>query len=350
MFELSKGINLSHWLSQVFGWSPKEQFITKDDIARIANLGFDHVRLPIDEEEMWHIDGRKNTESFTLLHSCINWCLEYQLRVVVDLHILRSHHFNAGNNEGAMTLWDTPEHQDNMIVLWQQLSEELKQYPNDAVAYEFMNEPVAPKHSLWNTLIARGHKAIRSLEPERTLIFGPNKWQFPQFFKYLEIPKHDPHIILSFHTYDPLPLTHYKAYWMPLGNYSGSVQYPGRIIPNEHFSEFEQATKGDKVLQIVKEHNVFTADSFNRIFEPAIAFAKKAGLSLYCNEFGCLPSVPKDARKQYFTDITSAFKKHNIAYASWDYKGDFGIVHWDRNNYTNGAEDKDIIQILSQNS
>jgi len=52
-FELKRGVNLSHWLSQNFGWSPKDSFITGKDIEFIASVGYDHVRIPIDEPEMW---------------------------------------------------------------------------------------------------------------------------------------------------------------------------------------------------------------------------------------------------------------------------------------------------------
>ena len=348
MFEISKGINLSHWLSQVFGWSPRDKFITQSDIHFLAQSGFDHVRIPIDEDQMWFANGEKNTPAFADLHRCIDWCLQENLRVAVDLHILRSHHFNAGNNEGAMTLWDTPEHQDGMINLWQQLSAELFHYPLDMLAYEFMNEPVAPKHSMWNDLVARGHAAIRELEPARTIVFGPNMWQFPQFFPKFRVPENDSNIILSFHTYDPLPLTHYKAYWMPLGAYSGPVHYPGNTISDEDFHEFERATKGDRVLDIVAHNRYYSKETFVSIIAPALAFAKQTGLRLYCNEFGCLPSVTREDRLRYFSDIIDVFQSHGIAYASWDYKGDFGIVSWDRNEYVNGVEDFEVIQILTR--
>ncbi|MFO7868563.1 MAG: cellulase family glycosylhydrolase [Bacteroidales bacterium] len=348
MFVIKKGINVSHWLSQVFGWSPKDVFMTHEDVKYIKKVGFDHIRLPIDEEQIFEENGSFKKKNLNYLHSCINWCLEEDLRIVVDVHILRSHHFNAANDEGAMTLWNNPKDQDEMINIWRKLSAELSSYSTDMVAYEFMNEPVAPEHSMWNSLIARGHSVLRSLEPNRTLIFGPNMWQFPKFFKYLEIPEGDSHIILSFHTYDPIPFTHYKAYWMPLGKYTGPVQYPGDIIPKEHFSEFEKATQGDTVLDIVKDNSTFTKESFEKIIHPAIHFAQKHGMQLYCNEFGCLPSVKHEDRIQYFTDIISVFNSHNIAYASWDYKGDFGIVEWDRDNYENKGEYKDIVSILTQ--
>ena len=50
---LGKGTNLAHWLSQTKRTGEKRRlFIEEKDIAYIAELGFDHVRLPIDEMQM----------------------------------------------------------------------------------------------------------------------------------------------------------------------------------------------------------------------------------------------------------------------------------------------------------
>jgi endoglucanase len=272
--------------------------------------------------------------------------LHEKLKVVIDLHILRSHHFNNANNEGAMTLWSSPEEQEHMMDVWRELSAELKQYPVDELAYEFMNEPVAPKPSLWNDLVARGYEVIRSLEPERYLIFGPNMWQLPQFYKSFALPKNASRIILSYHTYSPLPFTHYKAGWLPLGKYEGEVHYPGTTIPDAEWDKFEQANGNDTLAIIAKERREFTKESMIAEIQPALEFAKQRGFQLYCNEFGCLPSVNRAERLQYYTDICSVFTQFNIAFAAWDFKGDFGIQAWNRETAENGIVDTELIATL----
>lgn len=67
-----------------------EEFITKNDIDAIAAMGFDHVRLPIDEEVMWDEKGNRHEEAFRLMNNCIEWCRKNDLRIIIDLHILRS--------------------------------------------------------------------------------------------------------------------------------------------------------------------------------------------------------------------------------------------------------------------
>lgn len=66
----------------------------REDVRQIAGFGYDHIRLPIDKEQMWDEEGNKETRAFELLHEAVGWALEFDLRLIVDLHIIRSHYFN----------------------------------------------------------------------------------------------------------------------------------------------------------------------------------------------------------------------------------------------------------------
>ena len=79
--------------------------------------------------------------------------------MVVDLHILRSHHFNAE----VKPLWSVPAEQDKFIGFWKDLSGVLNDRPEAMVAYEFMNEPVADDPEEWNVLLARVVDSLRKL-------------------------------------------------------------------------------------------------------------------------------------------------------------------------------------------
>ena|GEM_PF-4860898 len=85
-FEVFRGTNLAHWLSQSDARAEREQFITRADIQAIAEMGFDHIRLPVDEEQMWDENGDRHDDAFNLMQNCIDWCAEENLRVIVDLH------------------------------------------------------------------------------------------------------------------------------------------------------------------------------------------------------------------------------------------------------------------------
>ncbi|UCH13224.1 MAG: cellulase family glycosylhydrolase [Bacteroidales bacterium] len=349
-FVIRKGVNLSHWMSQTRDWSPKDKFITREDIKLIHSFGFDHVRIPIDEEELWYENGEVIKQSLEYVKSCLSWCSEFGLRAVIDLHILRSHHFNARNNEGKMTLWSDTVAQNNLMKLWENLSEYLRDYPNNMVAYEIMNEPVAPDHEQWNKLIDRAVKIIRQREPGRIIIIGSNMWQQPYTFPFLKVPENDRNIILSVHTYHPYFLTHYKAYWSAAKNYHGPVQYPGQCISDSAFEKYVDKTDEALMSRLDEEkaRNVYNKDTLHSILQDAIDKSRELGLQLYCNEFGCLPSIPEETRLKYYEDITDIFRENCIAFANWDYKGDFRIVEWDRKNLENKEPNIKLIKILTR--
>lgn len=345
-FEIKRGVNLSHWLSQDFGWAPKYTYINENDIRFIKKIGYDHVRIPIDEIEMWNENGQPIGEAFQCLHNCLAWCAKYKLRAIVDLHILRAHHFNAANEGGVNILWTDSTAQKHFVNLWIRLSEMLHSYPNDRVAYEILNEPVAPNHEDWNQLMNKAVAAIRKLEPERVLVIGPNMWQIPSNLPYLRVPDGDRNIILSFHTYSPLAFTHYKADWTPVKYYTGPVHYPGQVITDEDYRTYVDTTNNALVSAIADAREVYNKQRLLEMLKPGIAFAKAKNLQLYCGEFGCLPTVNRKDRLQYYADIVSAFEENNIAWCNWEYKGDFGIYFFDPEKKVSLEPDDELIRVL----
>lgn len=334
-FNIQRGINISHWLSQSNRRGiEREEFFTREDVKRIADLGFDHIRLPIDEEQMWDEAGNKEIRAFELLHNALGWAMDEGLRIIVDLHIIRSHHFNLPENP----LWTYRAEQEKFVDLWRQLSAELKDYPLDKVAYELMNEPVADDHELWNLLVEETIEAIRKTEPTRKIVVGSNRWQSVDTFQYLRIPENDPHIILSFHFYEPFLLTHHQASWTHIGVFDGPVRYPGQTVNPDDIDP----SLPSNVIESLHYHNgYFTREKLEELIMQPIEFAKRHNLPLYCGEFGCFPTVPRESLLNWYADVTDIFENHQIAWTKWDYKGGFGII--DRET---GEEITDILDII----
>ena len=344
-FRIKRGTNVSHWLSQnnEDRGEARRLHIQEDDFARLDSLGFDFVRLPIDEVQFWDEEGNKLPEAWELMTNAINWAEKHHLRTIVDLHIIRSHYFNAVNEGGgnANTLFTSEKAQQDLINMWYQLSDVLKGYSVDSVAYEFMNEPVAEDHEQWNQLIAKVHKALREREPQRTLVIGSNMWQSYGTIKYLKVPENDKNIILSFHYYNPMILTHYGAWWTPLGKYTGKVNYPGVLVSKEDYD-----AASDSVKAVIDE-NKFTTEEWNidRIradFKDAIEAAKKYNLQLFCGEWGVYEPVDRELAYKWTKDMLTVFDEFNIAWTTWCYDADFGF--WDQKKHD--FKDKRLVDLL----
>ena len=90
----SHGIDLGGWLSQCDHTKERyENFIVKDDIKRISEWGLDHVRLPVDYEVA---DGAPE-----YIDRCLEWCREYGLNMVLDLHKTYGYSFDKGKVNAA---------------------------------------------------------------------------------------------------------------------------------------------------------------------------------------------------------------------------------------------------------
>ena len=342
-FRIKRGTNISHWLSQSEQRGEARRLhIQEDDFARLEELGFDFVRIPIDEVQFWDEQGNKLPEAWDLLNNALDWAKSHNLRAIVDLHIIRSHYFNAVNegDKAANTLFTSEKSQEDLINLWRQLSEFLKDRSNDWVAYEFMNEPVAPEHEQWNQLIAKVHKALRELEPQRTLVIGSNMWQGHQTIKYLKVPEGDKNIILSFHYYNPMLLTHYGAWWSPLcAAYKGKVNYPGVLVSKEDFDAAPAAIK-EELKPYTEE--VWDINKIREQFKDAIEAAKKYDLQLFCGEWGVYEPVDRELAYNWYRDMLTVFDEFDIAWTTWCYDADFGFWDQQRNCY----KDWPLVELL----
>lgn len=327
-FSLDKGVNISHWLSQR-GDRPRgeiQTFFTEFDVIMLKQAGFDHVRIPIDEVEFWDDDGTAREDAWGALENGLTWCHRHDLNVVVDLHIVRSHYFNVGNEEGdqnANTLFEDPAEQKKFVGLWDEISDRIGHFPVDRVAYEFLNEAVGDDPEDWNRLLRKVYGFMRQKEPTRTFVLGSFNFQSISTLDQLWVPENDRNLVISFHTYAPFVVTHYTASWTGFRDYDGPIQYPGYPFPEDlDMSKYPEELQG----WIRGNNKPFDYSAALELIRPAAEFMQKHNLPIYCGEWGCYLAVPREMRLAYYRDWIRAFETLNMAQAIWDYKGGFRIV------------------------
>ncbi len=327
------GTNISEWLSQSkLRGSERATFFTSRDVAFIAGLGFDHIRLPVDEEQLWDESGKPDSEAFGLLEAALDWCAEYGLKAVVDLHLLRTHNFIE---KTTPSLFTDPTEANRFAGLWSDLSHFLRGRPLSQVAYELLNEPIAADPLDWNRVAMAGYQAIRKHEPLRTIVLGSNTWNQTHTFNELAVPV-DQHLILTFHYYHPMPITHYGASWWEGGVWDGPVNYPGRLISAEDQADFTSAAPGN-LSHLASE--VWDRERIRQDLQIPLKVARYHGCPLYCGEFGAYEKAPLELRLAWYKDMISLLKEYDIAWANWDYKGGFAPV-------IKGGEVTDIVPII----
>lgn len=330
-FDIHVGINLSEWLEKNEDLDKKDSFVTITVLDSLKALGFDHVRIPINEDVLFDDSLNVRPFFFDLLKSRVDHCQKIGLKVIIDLHGSRLFSFAGSNN----TLFNEPQPIEAFLVVWAKIQALFRNYPTDFLAYECLNEPAAAtdKHHLWNIVLDKWVSFIRQTEKERFLFVGTNRGNQLWALKYLKLP-HDDRLILTIHYYSPFVFTHYADSEARAKNFKGKVHYPGKTIDDDDFNELPDNLKKD----YTSYREVYDKKRMYEDISAAIMFSKRNNIPLNFGEFGCRRySNPQD-RLQWFRDVTSIFKENGISYTLWGLNGaGFGI-------WINGKLDMPMIE------
>lgn len=325
MLKLNRGINLGGFLSQCDHTEEHyASFITNDDIKKIAEVGFDHVRLPIDCDFFQNEEGKFIEDHFDMLDKIVKLCKEVGLNIILDLHKAPGYDFNDAGNKEKNNLFVSEELQQAFLKLWDKISKTYGGY--DHVVLELLNEVVEKENAdLWNALIKRAVTTIRK-NTKCPIIYGGIQWNSAMTVNLLEKPEDD-NIIFTFHFYEPLWFTHQKAYWVPAMDPNETVHYPMTM------DEFVEGSKklgyqGEIVEKAAKAGITTMGVPFLEfLIGEAVEAAKAAGVPLYCGEFGVIDRAPLEDTVRWYADADEAFRKYDIGCAAWTYRGkDFGLV------------------------
>lgn len=320
---LKRGINVSHWFSQSANdYSPRhtDTETTADDIALIAHLGFDNVRLSIDaaplEQEPLGSDGL-NADFVRRLDRVVDTILADGLAVQIDLHPEESY---------KMPLRTSNEAVDRMTMLWRKLAAHYANRDPERVFFEIMNEPEENDPYRWAGIQARAAAVIREVAPYNTIIAtGPN---FSDIVDLLtQHPLSDGNVIYNFHFYDPHTFTHQGASWgLTWWSYEHGIPYPATESTMQQLVKEipDPANRYDLELYWL-DH--WDAARIRTLIDEAAAWGKSNNVPLICNEFGALRQVTEpSSRNAWIHDVRTALEADGIGWAMWDYHGSFGVV------------------------
>lgn len=320
---LKRGINLGGYLSQCNHTKERyDTFIVESDIETIAGWGLDHVRLPIDYEVFEDEAGNERPAGYQYVKNVIEWSKKNGLNIVLDLHKAYGYDFNDAGNSEKNNLFTSEPLQERFINLWKKIAKSYCAY--DHVVFELLNEVVEEENAdLWNALIKKSVAAIREITKDTPIIYGGIQWNSAKTLKYLEKPN-DENIIFTFHFYEPILFTHQKAFWMPLMDKEKDIFYPKTM---EYFVE-ESKVLGYQGAAVGSVNAKTMGPEFMELMIlEAIDAAQKAGVELYCGEFGVIDQAPVEDTLRWFKDVDEVFRKHNINCAVWSYKEmDFGLI------------------------
>jgi aryl-phospho-beta-D-glucosidase BglC (GH1 family) len=295
--QLGRGINMGNAFEapseDAWGnpWKP-------DYFEKIAELGFDHVRLPI----RWEPSERSMAESpFTIsesflerIQTVVDKALAEDLKIIINMH----HH---------EALYEDPAGQkERFLSQWQQIAQYFSDYPDDLL-FEVMNEPhgdLSPE--LWNTFFADALSEIRATNPERFVLMGTADYGGLSGVPHLELPN-DENLILTVHYYNPFQFTHQGAGWVG--------DHADKWLGTEwHGTEAERTTIANE-------------------FEAVIEFSENHNIPVHVGEFGAYSKAGMESRVRWTNFCARWFEEQGFSWAYWEFSAGFGIYDPDADTY-----------------
>jgi len=287
--KLGRGINMGNMFEAPNETEWGNPF--KDDyFERIAQLGFNHVRIPI----RWDVATRASqTEPYTInpaflarIKYVIDKAHASKLYVVINMH----HHEDIFAN---------PEKtKPRFISQWEQIAAFFKDY-DQKLLFEVLNEPNANlTPDLWNTFFSDALKSIRKTNPTRAVLMGTANYGGLSGVPSLKIPD-DKNIILTVHYYNPFNFTHQGAEWVgsEAQNWLGTIWEDLALERNQIISEFDYLN----------------------------ALAKQKNIPVHVGEFGAYSKADIESRVKWTTFLTRWFEEQGFSWAYWEFSVGFGI-------------------------
>jgi endoglucanase len=321
---LRHGINLSEWFAQVYdpkGYT-KEHFqtwTTAQDIALIKAVGFDHVRLSVNPQPMFHRGHADEipTDYLGYVDSAVQMILGQGLAVVIDIH---------PESDFKAKLASDDDFVEQFADFWRALARHYSGLDPDRVFFEILNEPEIHDRYRWLGIQSKLAAAIREGAPQNTIIATGARWSADDELIFLE-PLRDPNVIYTFHFYEPHVFTHQGATWGT--NFWHEVT--GLSYPSDPESAREAAARVPDdtnrlyVLRYGIEH--WDAARIEMEIGAVAQWGEQRRVPILCNEFGVYrPGADPHDRELWIHDVRTALERRGFGWTLWDYSGGFGVV------------------------
>jgi endoglucanase len=274
----------------------------EDDFAWIRDFGFDFVRLPmcywlwsdpadplsIREEALEPIDRAVNMGQAKGLHVCLNF------------H--RAPGYTVSSREPEpLNLWKSPEAQKAFCSHWATFAQRYRGIGAEQLSFNLVNEPA----HITDLMSREDHERVmrtaisevRKIDPDRPIILDGLAYATEPCPELA-----DTGAAQSCRAYVPLPVSHYKAWWVN-GEDWPEPTWP-LIEPHGH--------RWDRTR--LEEH-----------YRPWIELASR-GVGVHCGEGGALAHTPHHVVLAWLRDVLEILTEAGIGLALWNFRGSFGIL------------------------
>ena len=315
--ELHRGLNLGNALD-----APTEGawgvVLDAAFFDAIAAAGFDHVRIPIRFSAHAAPAAPYTIDEafFRRVDWAVDQALGHGMSAIVDLH-----HYEE-------LMADPERHAARFVGLWRQIAGRYRAR-SPAVIYELLNEPDGKLTAvLWNALLREALAAVRAVDSGREVIVDSAFWAAARELRALEVPADDPHLMASFHMYQPMLFTHQGMSFMTAEYQTVGVLFPGP--PAAPITPVAGALAVDWVADWFRRYDTAPAAdnpsgprTVIEQLELARVFMERTRVPVYMGEFGCGDRADRVSRATWTRLVRTEAERRGIGWAYWDNGGAF---------------------------
>ncbi|NUN70862.1 MAG: cellulase family glycosylhydrolase [Bacteroidetes bacterium] len=184
----------------------RTNFMQRKDVERLAQLGFNSIRLPMHYKFYIRQSGAgyaKVEQGFIMTDSLLRWCADNRIYLILDLHAApggQSANNISDYDPSKPSLWQDEKNKTMTVELWRMLAGHYAGEPWIG-GYDILNEPawdLPPSNKPLRDLSIAITNAIRSVDTTH-IIFVEGNW-FATDFNGMA-PAWDAKMVWSFHKY-----------------------------------------------------------------------------------------------------------------------------------------------------
>lgn len=317
-----RGINLSHWWAQrpeaEYTGEWLENRVTKAEIRALKEMGFVHVRLPVDflSLRMTDRNDRPNPLRIMTLRRKVE-----ELNAAGLFVILLSH--NEVNIKKDFLTDETAR--KKLINFWTDVSYAMEGIPGDKLAFELVGEPNYPDGDQWWAFQQWLINHVHEIAPDRTIVANGNKYASLEDLLRRK-PYGDKNVVYNASFYEPFAFTHQGAVagW-PESKFIYGLKYP---VDADNIRSRPMYVKDKKALDRIQEYQAgkWNSREVRRRLIRLRDWAKTYKVTATINEFGVWKyQTPPGSREAWLKDVRVACENFKLGWTHWDYRGGFGI-------------------------
>lgn len=306
---LGKGVNANLWLTSEFN-SFQPNLYTKQDFDQMRALGFNHVRLPVSFNKWLDVVPGASLDSLlTYVDSAKNWCLQNQMKLIIDFH-------PSGDEDATILNPNHPQFhyfKTTIALIWKKVAQRYVNVSPDSLLYDIYNEPTHVNESQYSLFAKEVVDSIRAIDVQKTIILEGD-------LSYITAIG-DTNVIGTFHYYNPSNFTHQGASWTPFPRNTIGIPFTYDSLAMPPLNPIDSLDPYTKYLY--NNYQYFGSDNYiqNSLDWLISECRMYANIPLYCGEFGVSNMAPIESKIEWIETIRLELENRQVPWAVWSWKG-----------------------------